>query len=82
MLDAAQGMLNGSLTHFEAGNEIYWCACHLERTGKATELVLLFMGFWSNWEDRPDERAAIEKDMRVAAADLLRSHGEQVPEQA
>ncbi|WP_326722030.1 hypothetical protein OHT59_24015 [Streptomyces sp. NBC_00243] len=80
MLEAAKGMLSGSLTHYEASSEIYWCACHLERTDTATELVNLFIGLWSNWEDWPDQRASIERDMRLAAADLLRSHGEQVPE--
>ncbi|MEV6702326.1 hypothetical protein AB0M68_35175 [Streptomyces sp. NPDC051453] len=80
MLDAAQAMLSGSLSHYEASEEIYWCACHLDGTAMSTDLVLLFMGLWSNWEDWPDERPIIEQDMRVVAADLLRSHGEQVLE--
>ncbi|SEC49533.1 hypothetical protein [Streptomyces sp. TLI_105] len=80
MLGAAEDMLTGSLTHYEAGHEIYWCACHLERTDASTKLVGLFVGLWSSWEDWPDERASIERDMRLAAADLLRSHGKQVPE--
>ncbi|MFE5614954.1 hypothetical protein [Streptomyces sp. NPDC056524] len=80
MLEAAEGMLSGSLTHYEASSEIYWCACHLDRTDTANELVNLFMGLWSNWEDWPDGRASIERDMRVAAADLLHSQGKPLPE--
>lgn len=80
MLGAAEGMLTSSLTPYEASNEIYWCACHLERTDTTTMLVDLFVGLWSSWEDWPDERVSIERDMRLAAADLLRGHGKQVPE--
>ncbi|MFD8571180.1 hypothetical protein [Streptomyces sp. NPDC057694] len=79
MLDTARALLSGSLPPYEACDEIYWCACHLERPGSASELVVGFLGLWSSWEDRPDRRPAIERDMRAAAADLLRSHGEQVP---
>ncbi|MFB6622096.1 hypothetical protein ACFCWD_05950 [Streptomyces sp. NPDC056374] len=80
MLEAAEGMLTGCLTHYAASDEISWCACHLERTDASTKIVDLFTGLWSNWEDRPDERVSIERDMQLAAADLLRSHGKQVPE--
>ncbi|MER5203807.1 hypothetical protein [Streptomyces sp. NPDC002825] len=80
MLEAAEGMLTGSLTHYEASNEIYWCACHPERTDASTKLVDLFVGLWSSCEDWPDKRASIERDMQLAAADLLRGHGKPVPE--
>ncbi|MFD7966033.1 hypothetical protein ACFV5J_35145 [Streptomyces zaomyceticus] len=80
MLEAAGGMLTGSLTRYEASSEIYWCACHLERTDASTKLVDLFVGLWSSWEDWPDQRASIERDMQLAAADLLLSHGKQVPD--
>ncbi|MFJ7075494.1 hypothetical protein [Streptomyces sp. NPDC098781] len=80
MLDAARAMLSGSLSPYEASDEIYWCLCHLDRTDRVTEPMLLFAGLWSNWEDWPDGRPTIEQNMREAAADLLRSHGEQVSE--
>ncbi|MEU4272245.1 hypothetical protein [Streptomyces sp. NPDC026092] len=79
MLDAAKGMLSGSLSPYEASNEIYWCACHLERTETTTELVAQFVGLWSTWEDHPNKRGSIEHSMRQAAANLLHSHGSQTP---
>ncbi|MDF3293390.1 hypothetical protein [Streptomyces silvisoli] len=79
MLWAARAMVAGTLRPYNASNEIYWCACHLERTDTVTGLVDQFTGLWSTWEDWPDERAAIERDMLQAAAELLHRYGSQPP---
>ncbi|MDH6143276.1 hypothetical protein P3T35_005310 [Kitasatospora sp. GP30] len=74
MLWEAEALLEGTRQPYQAGHEIYWCACHLERSPHIESVIVEFLGLWSTWEDHPIDREATERAMREAAARLLAHH--------
>ncbi|QLH22571.1 hypothetical protein [Streptomyces sp. Rer75] len=70
---AAQSLLRGELSPYDASDQIYWCASHLERSPHATSVTDRFLGLQLAWEELQGQAPAVEDQMREAATALLRA---------
>ncbi|MEU0838189.1 hypothetical protein ABZ370_01785 [Streptomyces sp. NPDC005962] len=73
MIWAAQSLVEGERSPYDASDEIYWCASHLDQSPRTESVTHRFLDLQLAWEAHRGQAPAVERQMREAAIALLRA---------